>query len=557
MLKYKGEILMFTRWIMIIVILMLCSNTACISAKTDPVPKYAKTEFNAPSTDSRLLVFISDLHLGIGHTENGEWHVTEDFRWQNALKGFLDEISQRGNDAIDLIIVGDFIELWQPPDDLKCNEESNNKNLGCTIVQMQQISELVMRVHAQEMADLKAFSQKGENRIHIVPGNHDSTLLLADVWDVVADALDAKSGRINLVESGVWVSPDGSIVAEHGHQIGNDLNKYEDWPTIARWDEESEEYYVIRPWGEFFMQKIFNDIESIYPLIDNLEPETAGIKYRLADRSLLGNVVDVARFLKFNLFETSLSHKVSWLGEESDNRPKWDVEKARKLGYKLFANAYDPEDPWRRRLLANDSESNALQEAINEMIRNPKNEFYLSEEEVCMHCDLIAIRKERLTSIERAFFDTCEEPILGSMIQSRLYSKTSILKKHIEKLRKTEVRGSKPFTHMKFYIYAHTHQLEESKPIIFKSEFDKVCVFNTGAFQRLVSDSGLINRVNADDTIETPSEGLEKLGLETLSPCYTFVMFPYENGIEPVTLQWYMPENGQGKIVFPGCKECK
>jgi hypothetical protein len=66
-------------------------------------------------SDDRLAIFISDLHMGLGKDEAGAWFPTEDFRWPAALEGFLDHISSEGRDAVDLVIVGDFLELWQTP----------------------------------------------------------------------------------------------------------------------------------------------------------------------------------------------------------------------------------------------------------------------------------------------------------------------------------------------------------------------------------------------------------------------------------------------------------
>ena len=76
------------------------------------------------------------------------------------------------------------------------------------------------------------------------------------------------------------MSADGRIVAEHGHQIGSDVNRYKDWPKITEQVEGKE--FIIRPWGELFVQKIFNDEEKTYQIIDNLIPETAGAWYRHA-----------------------------------------------------------------------------------------------------------------------------------------------------------------------------------------------------------------------------------------------------------------------------------
>ena len=208
-------------------------------------PLVAATPYQAPPAGSRYMVFISDLHLGVGRRADGSWHPTEDFRWPKALEGFLREMSRRGQDRVDLVIVGDFLEMWQPPPSIPC--KGTSADLGCTLDEMEALSRLVVAAHADALSAFRTFAETGENRLHIVPGNHDATLRYERIWRPLGEALNAASGRINLVESGIWVSPDESIVAEHGHQIGIDVNRYETWPNIVRRDGQAQ--YVIRPWG--------------------------------------------------------------------------------------------------------------------------------------------------------------------------------------------------------------------------------------------------------------------------------------------------------------------
>src|SRR6188768_2247437 len=63
----------------------------------------------------RPVVIISDLHMGLGRNAAGEFHRTEDFRWPSALRGFLSAVSKEGGVRVDLVIAGDFLELWQRP----------------------------------------------------------------------------------------------------------------------------------------------------------------------------------------------------------------------------------------------------------------------------------------------------------------------------------------------------------------------------------------------------------------------------------------------------------
>ena len=104
----------------------------------------------------RTIVFISDLHLGLGKDANGKWFPTEDFRWPNAFKGFLNHISEVGNGAVDLVIVGDFLELWQPPANVPC--KGPNDDYGCSLSEIKATVRAVIAGHQDELKNFELCS---------------------------------------------------------------------------------------------------------------------------------------------------------------------------------------------------------------------------------------------------------------------------------------------------------------------------------------------------------------------------------------------------------------
>jgi hypothetical protein len=180
---------------------------------------------------------------------------------------------------------------------------------------------------------------------------------------------------------------------------------------------------VIRPWGERFVQKLFNTEEEQYPIIDNLSPESAGARYRMADRGLWNSISDVARFLAFNLFETSLNQKGSFLGPDPNKpeRPSWDVGIGRTFGYRLFADALDPDDPFRKSLLDETQDSRALRKELDSLAND---QTALPDDEVRLLCDHIAIRVG-------ANGKKCERPNLGYLIESSLVPREWVLTNHL------------------------------------------------------------------------------------------------------------------------------
>jgi hypothetical protein len=166
-----------------------------------------------------------------------------------------------------------------------------------------------------------------------------------------------------------------------------------------------------------------------------------------------------------------------------------------------------------------------------------------------MYCNLIAIRREALTGAQKAKWETCEDPELGAFIESLLFSKEYVIREHLRAR-----RGQYP--KMAIFIYGHTHQLEELWAVALEED-DSVKVLNSGTFQRIIDESGFLERVNADPTLESPEKEFKKMPLEALAPCYTFIEVSYKDGKpEAKTRQWHMPENGQGQTVYPGHPMC-
>ena len=114
-----------------------------------------------PPAGPRHVVFVSDLHMGVGidpegggqsttspplrnweNTTGFRWHRTEDFRWHREFGDFLWKLDSLLGASIDLVILGDFLELWQSLDTAAaagkdeqkadCDYSEISKDLGCT-----------------------------------------------------------------------------------------------------------------------------------------------------------------------------------------------------------------------------------------------------------------------------------------------------------------------------------------------------------------------------------------------------------------------------------------
>lgn len=500
------------------------------SALSLPSPANVDTPATpAPTPPPRVTVLISDTHLGVGHQTNGSWDPTEDARWPDAFEGFLNYVNTQYGSRVDLVILGDFLELWQPPAHIKC--DSRQSGLGCTVTEMTELVTLVSHEHPRELAALTHFSVQGGNHVFVVPGNHDSALVLPEIWKVLESALKAPTGHITRVDQGIWTSTDGLIYAEHGHQIGQDVNRYPDWPKVTT--VYNGVTYMVAPWGAHFVQSLYNEVEHNYPIIDNLGPESVGARYLMADLGVRRSAGDMAKFLIFNLFETSIRQKQQVLAapNTTDPRAEWQVGYARTLGVELFKVAFDPDDPAQTMLSGTSDKEKAFQKALADALRD---EQAMPAENVLQLCEHAAIHQHNV----------CRPKTSSAALQGLFNTKEQVIRAHLKEAH-TDAR-------LAFYVYGHTHQVETPWDLNVTSQ-KQVEVANTGAFQRLIDETtfkALIHAQNLD-----PKVALRSVKLEQLPACYSYVVV---TSMPPKMLvQAWQQEEGKAGQPLRSLEQCK
>jgi UDP-2,3-diacylglucosamine pyrophosphatase LpxH len=121
-------------------------------------------------------VLISDTHFGVGHAASGKWDNLEDARWAPEFTAFLKEIDKQGKGAADLVINGDAFELWQSlaMDCIYPDAAHQDRDLGCTEQDALRRVNRVLGQHSPELKALGDFASSGNNRLILVPGNHDA-----------------------------------------------------------------------------------------------------------------------------------------------------------------------------------------------------------------------------------------------------------------------------------------------------------------------------------------------------------------------------------------------
>jgi len=224
-------------------------------------------------------IIISDLHLGAGTPLAGKPNHLEDFRFDSQFRTFLETFRDK---PTELVIAGDFIDFWQ------ILPERNVKNDSIEKVRV------AINGHRGVFKVLGEFvSYFPQNRIVVVPGNHDVDLTWPGVQKELRQATTIEDPRKLLFVSGGY--RDHDIWVEHGHQY-DELNRFENvdhpWKTL----QNGQRLEV--NWGTEFVQKVFNKVEEKLEFIDNLVPTTDVIWLALRrEPSLARDMPNLWRFI--------------------------------------------------------------------------------------------------------------------------------------------------------------------------------------------------------------------------------------------------------------------
>jgi UDP-2,3-diacylglucosamine pyrophosphatase LpxH len=511
---------------------------------------------------NRLTVIISDLHMGVGKKSGtDEWNEMEDFRWVKEFNLFLEEINKQGKGKTDFIINGDLFELWQF---LKDNCDYGDPNLGCTERDALKRVQDVIEAHRPEMEMLRKFvDSPGENRLYIVPGNHDAALLYSSVNEELLNRIHAAPGKVCIMSSGHWLSTDGLIYVDHGHQIEEgDPNTFYKWPSP--FIEEKGQTYLIRTWGEGFVQKYYNDIENKFPIIDNLSDEKIGFKYAVAARGFL-LPADIAKLLKFILFQVSEDQFISSLyaiylrPDETRIVGDWGIKTIRENNDDRFVLDLLP--LMEKLPLENGINRTAIKRAAEDGKLSCKPSD-LSDDEILSLCDLRSVlietmeKKNEKISIQKCPSSEEKKLFIKKYVKGADTVFKSELQAYINKRYEELSSGNKKYPKFMIFIYGHTHKAHDDT--IFNialpgNWFPKV--LNSGAWIRTINPDQLkilMREMNLEDKAVLPEAQPEQL-----PSCYSFVMIePYREGPVAKLKSWSIGSNGMWEVSAP-CKTAR
>ncbi len=453
----------------------------------------------------RQVIVVSDMHLGLGERAPGQPDPYEDFRWADELQRFLDAIDAAGGGATDLVLNGDTLELWQSR---RSSCQSPSPDVGCSSTEALARLAEVAAAHGRELAALGRFADAAQNRIVVVPGNHDAALLYPAVAAAAVQAMGARPGRVQVSSAGYWLSADGAIYAEHGHQTGLDAaNRFRDWPRPFLKCPDGA--CLQRPWGEQFVREFFNRYEDKYPTLDNILPLTDAAKYGLASEQVAGGAEAVRTFVDLLLRETSPAQGRSLLSAYL-SVPRWDVAQIRATGNWLLGPQVLP---------SGDALAAAVGQAQQQQTLG-SSVAALTTGQIVSLCDQRYLLNVALAALGRSTPAACPAISSVAAVAADLQRDwQSLLGEHVDAVRQAlrEQRGvSQP---LRVFIYGHTHVAQA--PFVLQRGALPVQVVNTGAWQRTTS-AAWVESERQRRGLTLPAT-LSALRLEELPACYPLV----------------------------------
>jgi UDP-2,3-diacylglucosamine pyrophosphatase LpxH len=223
---------------------------------------------------------ISDLHLGEGRQSK-----LEDFDEQDTenFVSFFHEVSSMG--GVKVLINGDFIDF---PQVILGNMSSPpQKFLGTTEMESTRRLRKVITGHPDEFEALKNFLTQNGNKLLLIPGNHDVDFC----WNRVLKTFQQRIGATDENFKFGMVYKEAGVYVTHGHQYSDD-NRI-DVPVDFTFNRLNS------CWGTHFVEKFFNTVEDIYPLLDNARPLWKVALSAILHEELLVTAQFVAEFLMF------------------------------------------------------------------------------------------------------------------------------------------------------------------------------------------------------------------------------------------------------------------
>ena len=215
----------------------------------------------------KLILVISDIHLGAGAYIKGQRNFLEDFHYDRELVDFLTYYST-GNfekTKVELIINGDLFDLLAVPfveffDDEFWSEEAALAKL-----------KMITDAHPEVMNAFVKFIEREDKKITFIIGNHDGEIVFPSLQEHLMDFFpEDRKERFDIVveQDGEYV-PHPGILLKHGHEY-EVAHRFDTVESIVK-DEQGRKFFI-PPWGSYYVTRVINKFKEERGHINAVRP---------------------------------------------------------------------------------------------------------------------------------------------------------------------------------------------------------------------------------------------------------------------------------------------
>jgi UDP-2,3-diacylglucosamine pyrophosphatase LpxH len=218
---------------------------------------------------SSTLFIVSDLHIGAGLRVGGQDNPLEDFLADAQFEAFLGSLTGGFRRTSELIVLGDAFDFPQVLPEI--GKRCDGPRLGTTEAESLERMQAVIAGHPQAFDAMRQFLGAG-GQLTFMRGNHDIDIF----WPRVQTCLTARiacggaapafEADDTLCRGGLWL--------EHGNQRSQENAMMH--PKRPMVPNPGGVERLERCWGTYFMDEVYNDIETRFPVVDNVMPMLRG-----------------------------------------------------------------------------------------------------------------------------------------------------------------------------------------------------------------------------------------------------------------------------------------
>ncbi|HLW57064.1 MAG TPA: metallophosphoesterase [Bacteriovoracaceae bacterium] len=214
---------------------------------------------------AKLILVISDLHLGAGKMYKGKRNLLEDFHYDNELIEFLNYYSsgEYSNTKVELVINGDFLDFLAVPYVEFYDDEFWSETAALEKLRM------IMRAHQGVLKAMKNFlSSPGKTIVYII-GNHDAEFVFDSLKEEFCNFFGEYKDKITISNEISTYIPAKGVCIQHGHQYER-AHEFDANNSIV--ETLSGEKYFIPPWGSYYVTNVINKYKQERSYINEVRP---------------------------------------------------------------------------------------------------------------------------------------------------------------------------------------------------------------------------------------------------------------------------------------------